>query len=77
MAEAVGLAASVAGLLSLGLQITGGIATYLDALESRQDELASIKRQNDALSAALDTIKTATSRFQSPLHDRAITTGIQ
>ncbi|KAK7959814.1 uncharacterized protein PG986_004668 [Apiospora aurea] len=69
-AESVGLAASVAGLVSLGLQITGGIASYLDALESRRDELTSVRRQNDALAAALDTIKTATSHnsFQGQQH---------
>lgn len=43
MAEALGLAASVAGLLSLGLQVTGGVARYLDVLENRQKELASVK----------------------------------
>lgn len=77
MAEAVGLAASVAGLVSLGLQVTGGIVTYLDALENRQDELASVKRQNDALSAALDIIQAATSRFQGQPHDHAVQNNIQ
>ncbi|KAK7968908.1 hypothetical protein PG988_007981 [Apiospora saccharicola] len=74
MAAEVGLAASIAGLLSLGLQITGGIAIYLDALESRRDELESLKRQNDALAAALDTINAATSHpsFQGHQHDSAI-----
>ncbi|KAK8035749.1 hypothetical protein PG991_001822 [Apiospora marii] len=73
-AESVGLAASIAGLVSLGLQITGGIASYLDALESRRDELASVRRQNEALAAALDTIQAATSHnfFQSHQHDPAI-----
>ncbi|KAK8140111.1 hypothetical protein PG984_000177 [Apiospora sp. TS-2023a] len=78
-AESVGLAASIAGLVSLGLQITGGIATYLDALESRRDELASVKRQNEALAAALDTIKAATphNSFQGHQHDAAIENNTQ
>ncbi|KAK8044127.1 hypothetical protein PG993_004151 [Apiospora rasikravindrae] len=73
-AESVGLAASIAGLVSLGLQITGGIASYLDALESRKDELASVRRHNNALAAALDTIKVATSHnsFQGQQHASAI-----
>ncbi|KAK8061164.1 hypothetical protein PG997_015385 [Apiospora hydei] len=76
MADAFGLAASVAGLISLGLQVTGGIASYLDALESRHEELASVKRQNDALTASLDLIKAASSRAQTH-HGHAITTSIQ
>ncbi|KAK8073190.1 hypothetical protein PG994_004089 [Apiospora phragmitis] len=76
MAEALGLAASIAGLVSLGLQVAGGIATDLDALENRQVELASVKRQNDALAASLDIIKAAASRTQSH-HGPAITTNIQ
>ena len=76
MAEALGLAASVAGLVSLGLQVTGGIATFLDALQSRQEDLASVKRQNDALTASLDIIKAASSRTQGQ-HSYAITTSIQ
>jgi len=62
--ESVGLAASIAGLLSLGLQITSGIATYLDALENREEELQSARRQNDALVGALAAIKRAGSQFQ-------------
>ncbi|KAK8022026.1 hypothetical protein PG993_012793 [Apiospora rasikravindrae] len=79
MAEALGLAASVAGLVSLGLQVTSGIATYLDAVESRQDELASVKRQNDALAASLNIIKmaAASSRSAQNHHGQEITTNIQ
>ncbi|KAK8001720.1 hypothetical protein PG991_013942 [Apiospora marii] len=76
-AEAVGLAASVAGLVSLGLQVTGGIVAYLDALKNREEELASTKRQNDALVAALTAIKAASSRFQAQRHDEAVTQSIQ
>ncbi|KAK8124202.1 hypothetical protein PG999_004120 [Apiospora kogelbergensis] len=70
MAAEVGLAASVAGLLSLGIQLTSGITSFLDALENRQDELESARRQNVALTAALATIKTA--RFQNQQHNYAI-----
>ena len=67
MAEALGLAVSIAGLLSLGLQVTGGIAGYFDALENRQYELACVKQQDDSLVASLDIVKAAASRVQS--HD--------
>ncbi|KAK7918073.1 hypothetical protein PG985_009947 [Apiospora marii] len=72
MAEAIGLAASVAGLVSLGLQITGGIVTYVNALESRQDDLASVKRQNDAFAATLTIVRAAYSRFQGHQYDQTI-----
>lgn len=72
MAEPIGLAASVAGLISLGLQITGGIVTYVNALEGRQDDLASVKRQNDAFAATLNIVRAASSRFQGHQHDQTI-----
>ncbi|KAK7936639.1 uncharacterized protein PG986_015077 [Apiospora aurea] len=79
MAEAFSLAASAAGLISFGLQVTSGITIYLDAVESRQDELASVKRQNDALAASLNIIKAAaaSSRSGPNHHGQAITTSIQ
>ncbi|KAF4476158.1 hypothetical protein CGGC5_v015384 [Colletotrichum fructicola Nara gc5] len=48
-AESVGLAASVAGLLSLGLQVTEGIVKYVDAFDCRQEDLAWAKLRNDSL----------------------------
>ena len=65
MAEAVGLTASVSGLFSLGLQVTGGIVKYLDAFESRQEELAYVRQHNDALKATLLAINTALLNFQN------------
>ncbi|RYP68436.1 hypothetical protein DL771_006700 [Monosporascus sp. 5C6A] len=74
-----GLAASVAGLLSLGLQITGGIVKYLDAFESRREELAYVRQQNDALTSTLLAIETASSSFQGqrPEFTAAVTQTIQ
>lgn len=53
VAEAVGLAASVAGLVTLGLQLTCGILKYVDAFESRQKDLDFVREQSDALKATL------------------------
>lgn len=39
MADAIGLAASVAGLVSLGLQVAGGIGSYIDGVKARREEL--------------------------------------
>ncbi|KAF6823584.1 hypothetical protein CMUS01_10622 [Colletotrichum musicola] len=52
-AEGLGLAASVAGLTSLGLQITGGIVKYVDAFKGRREELEFVRRQNEALATTL------------------------
>ncbi|KAK1639327.1 hypothetical protein BDP81DRAFT_391449 [Colletotrichum phormii] len=68
-AESLGLAASVAGLLSLGLQITGGIVKYMDAFEGREEELRNVKKQNDSLAVALRAVKTALAGFQDQSPD--------
>lgn len=53
----MGLAASVAGLVSLGLQVTGGILKYVDAFESREQDLALVRQQNEALRTTLQVIE--------------------
>ncbi|KAK1500435.1 hypothetical protein CABS01_10159 [Colletotrichum abscissum] len=67
-AESVGLAASAAGLLSLGLQITGGIVKMpiwgMDAFEGRDEELRNVKNQNANLGATLHAIKTVLAGLQ-------------
>ncbi|KXH50241.1 hypothetical protein CNYM01_08922 [Colletotrichum nymphaeae SA-01] len=62
--ESVSLAASVAGLLSLGLQITGGIVKYMDAFEGRDEELRNVKKQNANLGSTLHAIKTVLAGLQ-------------
>lgn len=78
-AESLGLAASVAGLLSLGLQVTGNIINYLDAFEDRQEELAYVEKQNNSLASSLLAIKTASSSFQDQHQESttAVTQNIQ
>lgn len=60
-AEGLGLAASVAGLLSLGLQITGSITEYLDALNRREDDLEHVRSQNQALITTLSALEVVAS----------------
>lgn len=45
-----------AGAISLGLDVCSGIATYLDAVKCRHEELASIRRKNNALQAIFKAI---------------------
>ncbi|KAK7932606.1 hypothetical protein PG985_003318 [Apiospora marii] len=67
MADPLSLAASVAGLVSLGLQVTSGITKYLDAVKCRDEELSEIRRQNGLLKDTLGVIeKTATQLDQVP-----------
>ncbi|KAK8018871.1 hypothetical protein PG991_008061 [Apiospora marii] len=67
MADPLSLAASVAGLVSLGLQVTSGITKYLDAVKCRDEELSEIRRQNGLLKDTLRIIeKTAAQLDQVP-----------
>lgn len=60
---------SVAGLalavVSLGLQVTGGITDYFDSLNSRDQDIASIIQRNDTLRKTLQIIELSISRFQN------------
>lgn len=57
MADPVGIVGTAAGIVSLGLQLYGGITTYCDALEGREDDLASARAQLDSLRDSLVTIQ--------------------
>ncbi|KAK7942526.1 pyruvate decarboxylase [Apiospora aurea] len=63
MAEPLSLAASMAGLISLGLQVTGGIAKYLDAVKCRNEELSAVRQQNALLTDTLATIEKTTGKL--------------
>lgn len=57
MADPLSIVGTAAGLVSLGLQLYGGIKDYLDAIQSRQEDLASIHRHATALKNALGAIE--------------------
>lgn len=65
MADPLSLAASVAGLVSLGIQVASGISQYLDAVKCRDDELGAARRQNELLTSTLAIIKETTSKLDS------------
>ncbi|KAH8203374.1 hypothetical protein TruAng_002469 [Truncatella angustata] len=56
MGDAVGAVGTAAGLVSLGLQLYNGISTYLDALESRKDDLKSAQAQLTNLRRSLAVV---------------------
>lgn len=77
-AESVGLAASIGGIVSLGLTITGGIIKYVDAFENRQEELNFVSRQNEALKAVLLALERhLSSHGQSAALPDAVAQGMQ
>ncbi|KAL2140703.1 hypothetical protein VTI28DRAFT_3488 [Corynascus sepedonium] len=57
MADGLSVAASAAGLVSLGLQISGGIMKYFDALDCRDQNLSSARQQTRALQDTLQVIE--------------------
>jgi len=57
MADPLSIVGTAAGLVSLGLQVYGGIKNYLDAIQGRQDDLASIHRHATVLKNALEAIE--------------------
>ncbi|RYP06294.1 hypothetical protein DL765_009565 [Monosporascus sp. GIB2] len=56
-----GLAISV---VSLGLQVTRGIADYIDALNSHDENIASVRQQNDSLRKTFQVVETSLSQLQ-------------
>lgn len=63
MADPVSLISFVAGLASLGLQVCDGIRTYIDALKWRDEDIVSVRRQNDVLNQVLQVVKRSLSRL--------------
>ena len=73
MSDPLSITASVAGLISLGIQVVGGITRYLDAVHDRKDDLTSAKtlvgRMQDLLqlvdkvAAKVEPTHTTTSAF--------------
>lgn len=45
MSDPLSITASVAGLVSLGIQVVGGITKYLEAVRERKTDVASVKTQ--------------------------------
>ncbi|KAI0421685.1 hypothetical protein F5X98DRAFT_389923 [Xylaria grammica] len=57
MAEAFGVAASVAGIVSLGLELSTRIITYIDAVRHWDEEISAIHRQTKTLQSSLEVLK--------------------
>jgi hypothetical protein len=56
MADPLSIIGTATGLVSLGLQVYGGIKDYLDAIQTSQEDIAGIRRHATGLKDALDAI---------------------
>ena len=68
MADPLSVAGLTAGLVSLGLQVSGGITQYIDALDCREAEISSAKQLNDCLQKTLQFIEESLSDFRNDHH---------
>jgi chromosome segregation ATPase len=57
MADPLSVAGLATGVVSLGLQVCGGITSYLDALKCREQDIASARQQTDCLDKALQVVE--------------------
>ncbi|KAK6853114.1 hypothetical protein PG995_009926 [Apiospora arundinis] len=67
MADPLSIAGLVTGLVSLGLQITGTVISYLDAIETREHELVLIRHQVEAVQGSLQLVDSLRSRVHGNL----------
>ncbi|KAI1249155.1 hypothetical protein MGN70_008764 [Eutypa lata] len=65
MADPFTIVGLAAGLASLGIQVCGGITTYLDGIKCQADDIASVKRQVQSLESVLQAVRTTLPRIDS------------
>lgn len=70
MADPLSLPGLVIGLVSLGVQVSGGISKYIGALDCREQDIASVREQNDALEKSLNVVNQLLSRVH-PAHQES------
>ncbi|KAI0436950.1 hypothetical protein F4803DRAFT_197268 [Xylaria telfairii] len=64
MADPLSVAGLATGVVSLGLQVAGGITDYIDALNCRSQDILLVKQQNESLQRTLQVVETSLSQFQ-------------
>ena len=73
MADPLSVAGLAAGLVSLGLQVCGGLTQYLDALDSRDQDMVSVRQQTISLQNTLRAVEPSLAQLQ-PDHQAATAT---
>lgn len=64
MVDPLSVAGLATGVVSLGLQVAGGITDYIEALNCRSQEILSVKQQNESLQRTLQVVETSLSQFR-------------
>jgi hypothetical protein len=64
MADPLSVAGLAAGVISLGLQVCGGITSYVEAVECREQDIASARQQNHSLRQTLQVAQTCLVQLQ-------------
>lgn len=67
MAEAFGLVASAGGIVSLGLQVYEGVASYVEGVKDRKPELSAISKQANILQDIVNALHVAAPRIDDIL----------
>lgn len=69
MAEVFGTVGTVAGLVSLGLQLCAGLTSYIDAVRGRKEDLAAVAKQVQDFQRSIEIIRNAmpnlTTKYQA------------
>lgn len=65
MAEPLSIASGIAGLLSLGIQVTQSLITFYSAYKDRDNDLAKIIRNSEGLQRIFQSLETAVQARQS------------
>lgn len=68
MAELLGVAASVTGVLGFGMQVCSGVSKYLEAVKAREKELRSARANAARMTQLLDAAQRSSSAL-APRHD--------
>lgn len=64
MADPLSVASLAAGVVSLGIQVSQGITAYIDALQCRDEDIASVRRRNESLRKTLRVVETSRSHLE-------------
>jgi len=64
MADPLSVAGLAAGLVSLGLQVCGGVITYLDALDCREQDLVSLRQYHSSVHQTLQVVEASLGQLQ-------------
>lgn len=64
MADPLSVAGLAIGVVALGLQVARNITDYIDALNCREQDISSIRQQNDSLRKTLQVVETSLSQLR-------------